>query len=101
MSASSSMSVCPACDHQANFRAFVVREMQFGTLEEFDYRECSDCGTMHIAAVPADLSRHYPGKYYSFLPTRARHHGVPLFRKFWSHWVVSSPNPLAAAIASR
>ena len=56
---------------------------------------------MHIAAVPADLSRHYPGGYYSFLPTRRRHPGVPLLRKLWSHWVVSSPDPLAVAIARR
>src|SRR5262249_21373590 len=35
------------------------------TREEFAYWECAGCGCLSLAEVPADLSRHYPGQYYS------------------------------------
>lgn len=38
----------------------------FGSREPFDYNECAACGSLSIAAVPADLGRHYPQIYYSF-----------------------------------
>jgi SAM-dependent methyltransferase len=38
--------------------------MMNGTREEFDYVECSSCGTVQIAEVP-DLARFYPEDYYS------------------------------------
>jgi SAM-dependent methyltransferase len=37
--------------------------MMFGTREPFDYFECSNCKTLQIVDVPADLARHYPGNY--------------------------------------
>ena len=39
--------------------------MMFGTRDEFDYVECSGCGTVQIAAVP-DLAPYYPPEYISF-----------------------------------
>lgn len=58
--------ICVACATQSDGIAFAAREMYFGTRERFDYFECSHCGTVQIAAVPADLARHYPPGYYSF-----------------------------------
>ncbi len=43
-----------------------VREMYFGTREQFDYFECGHCGTIQIRDIPTDMSRHYPQDYYSF-----------------------------------
>ena len=61
---------CVACAKQSDGGRFAAREMYFGTRERFDYFECSHCGTIQIAAVPADLARHYPPGYYSFkVPT--------------------------------
>ena len=37
----------------------------FGSREPFEYYECSACGSLSIAEVPADLDRHYPPTYYS------------------------------------
>jgi hypothetical protein len=34
--------------------------MLFGTRETFAYLRRRGCGAMRIAAVPADLARHYP-----------------------------------------
>lgn len=55
----------PAIEHQ-------IDECMYRTGEVFTYRECSGCGSLQIAAVPADLGQYYdPGKYYSFA-TRAQ-----------------------------
>lgn len=39
--------------------------MMFGTRDEFDYLECSECSTVQIAEIP-DLAAYYPSGYYSF-----------------------------------
>jgi len=46
--------------------------MMHGTREEFEYAECTACGSVQIVEVPspADLARHYPTDYYSFKPHR-------------------------------
>ena len=56
---------CPICGVEDIPRIHHAREMMFGTRERFDYRECPACGTLQIAAVPADLERHYPSGYYT------------------------------------
>lgn len=58
--------VCVVCARRSERGTFAAREMYFGTRERFDYFECTHCGTVQIASVPADLSRHYPAEYYSF-----------------------------------
>ena len=55
--------VCRICASTGPHPQFVVREMMFGTREPFDYFECSNCKTLQIVDVPADLARHYPGDY--------------------------------------
>ncbi|MBT0653154.1 class I SAM-dependent methyltransferase [Geomobilimonas luticola] len=45
---------------------YTVREMYFGTREEFDYFQCLQCGCLQIAALPHDMSGFYPDGYYSF-----------------------------------
>lgn len=57
--------VCRICGNERENRTVVAREMMFGTREEFEYLECSACGTLQICEVP-DLSRHYPEGYLSF-----------------------------------
>src|SRR6478752_5421007 len=55
--------VCRICASNGPHPHFVVREMMFGTREPFDYFECSNCKTLQIVDVPADLARHYPTDY--------------------------------------
>lgn len=55
---------CPFCGTAA-FGRVQAREMMFGLRERFDYLECRGCGCLRIAAVPADLGRHYPAGYYA------------------------------------
>jgi hypothetical protein len=95
------LQICPGCGRGGEFRVFTVREMQFGTREKFSYNECPGCGTLHIAEVPADLSRFYPSNYYSFEAPRPRMASVPWLRRTWSRWLISSPDPLAESVARR
>jgi 2-polyprenyl-3-methyl-5-hydroxy-6-metoxy-1,4-benzoquinol methylase len=55
-------SPCEFCS-SASYKDHIVREMMFGTRDEFLYRECSNCGCLRIAEVPSDLSRHYRDGY--------------------------------------
>lgn len=62
----SSMYQCRFCTSERPGREIVAREMLFGYRDEFDYVECSRCGSLQIKEVPADLSKYYPQDYYSF-----------------------------------
>jgi SAM-dependent methyltransferase len=60
--------LCRVCGSE-NLRArFSVKEMMFGTRDEFDYEECSACCSLQLRNVPDPdaLSRYYPKDYYSF-----------------------------------
>ena len=61
----SAVRLCPACDGEALPNHLAVAEMMFGQDERFIYAECSDCGTLWLIDVPADLSAYYPNDYYS------------------------------------
>ena len=55
--------------------------MLFGWRETFGYLRCTSCGALRIAAVPADLARHYPPDYYGEVvgapePARSRRPGL-------------------------
>lgn len=58
---------CRICGMTGDHRILRLREMQFGLRDEFDYFECTQCGTVQIAEMPTDLSKFYPPTYYSFL----------------------------------
>ena len=44
---------------------YKIKEMMFGTKEEFEYLKCSSCGCLQINDVPNNISRFYPDSYYS------------------------------------
>ena len=59
------MMICRICANTKGNRNFIVREMLFGTRDQFDYFECGKCGCLQIAEIPVDLSPYYPEDYYS------------------------------------
>ncbi len=59
-------SVCRICNNSRNNERYRVREMMFGTRDEFEYFQCSRCGSLQIQNVPDDLGKYYPENYYSF-----------------------------------
>lgn len=57
---------CKICGNFAGNKFYNVREMQFGTRDEFVYCECSDCGCLQLVNPPENLSKYYPREYFSF-----------------------------------
>ena len=55
--------------------ALTVREMMYGTRDEFDYHQCHDCACLQISKIPEDIGKYYPENYYSF--------GINHKRKHW------------------
>ncbi len=64
--------VCRICGHAKNNKTHKVREMFYGTRDQFTYLECTSCGTLQLKDIP-DLSRYYQQDYYSFRPADFQH----------------------------
>lgn len=61
---------CITCGNSGKYREIIIREMMFGTKDQFTYLECSICGCLQIKRVPSDLTKYYPKNYYSFKTTK-------------------------------
>tara|TARA_R110002049_G_scaffold13550_14_gene59038 strand:+ start:399 stop:1358 length:960 start_codon:yes stop_codon:yes gene_type:complete len=57
---------CRVCNNTEGNNHYRAKEMMYGLREEFDYFECANCGCLQIVDFPADMSKYYPGDYYSF-----------------------------------
>jgi SAM-dependent methyltransferase len=57
---------CRICLAKQPNAELVVRERMFGMREEFRYQQCTACGSLQIAKIPADLARYYPPQYYAY-----------------------------------
>lgn len=62
------MNVCKICENQNGNKSYLVREMMFGTREEFEYFECASCGCLQIKNIPEDISKYYPKEYVAYSP---------------------------------
>ena len=71
---------CEFCESD-QFTTHIVREMMFGTREQFTYAECSGCGCLRIVEAPTDLSNYYPAHYDPFT-TKKRHSLTTWLRQF-------------------
>jgi SAM-dependent methyltransferase len=60
--------LCRICGSVNRKAKYSVKEMMFGTRNEFEYDECLACGSLQLRNVPdsESLSRSYPKDYYSF-----------------------------------
>ena len=59
---------CAICGNRHENRIHVAREMMFGMRDEFRYLECANCRCLRLIDIPEDMSKYYPGNYYSFAP---------------------------------
>ncbi|MCL5029062.1 MAG: class I SAM-dependent methyltransferase [Bacteroidetes bacterium] len=57
---------CKICGNKEGNKFYTVREMQFGTRDEFVYCQCSSCECLQITNPPENLSKYYPKEYFSF-----------------------------------
>jgi SAM-dependent methyltransferase len=62
------MPACRICSNREGNRTYLVKEMQFGFRDEFEYFECASCGCLQITEIPKDLTKYYPADYYPFKP---------------------------------
>ena len=62
------MQECRLCRTTGPHQSLAVREMMFGTREQFQYFSCAACDTLQIycALSGEELARHYPADYYSY-----------------------------------
>ena len=57
---------CKICSNKNGNEFYKVREMQFGTRDEFTYCLCAECGCLLLTDPPENLSKYYPENYFSF-----------------------------------
>lgn len=57
---------CRICGDEAEHRIYHVKEMFFGTRQEFTYFECDKCQCLQILEIPENLGDFYGNGYYSF-----------------------------------
>lgn len=74
---------CRICANAVGNREYAVREMMFGTRQVFNYFQCSRCGCLQIAAIPADMRLYYPSGYRCFLNREL----AALRSQAWSRWL--------------
>jgi SAM-dependent methyltransferase len=56
---------CRVCGAALDDKIYSVKEMYFGTREEFDYQQCADCACLQLVDIPSDMGKYYPEDYYS------------------------------------
>ena len=57
---------CKICGNTNNNAFHVVREMMYGSRDQFTYLECGQCQCLQLMNPPEELARYYPTDYYSF-----------------------------------
>lgn len=58
--------ICRICGNGKGNKLYKVREMLFGTKEEFDYFQCAECECLQILNYPDDVSKYYPKEYMAY-----------------------------------
>ncbi|MDH4228067.1 MAG: class I SAM-dependent methyltransferase [Deltaproteobacteria bacterium] len=91
--------VCRICSNSSGNKTHNVREMHFGTEEEFEYIECASCGCVQIASIPPDMSKYYPKDYYSFKASRRKYSGAGVLRMSRTRHVLGEGGILGAVAA--
>ncbi|MGF1671728.1 MAG: class I SAM-dependent methyltransferase [Balneolaceae bacterium] len=72
---------CNICGNKKNNKYYSVKEMMFGSRDEFNYMECDSCGCIQICEIPGNISEYYPADYYSFTKTAGTGLGKKLLIK--------------------
>lgn len=92
---------CIFCENQSNNKLFMVKELQLGLEEYFEYQLCGSCGSMQLQNVPNDLGKYYPNEdYYSFnmgLEIRTK---ADMLRKIKADYLLFGKNKLLGSLLS-
>src|SRR5262245_24313249 len=60
------MHECKVCSNREGNSIHVLREMLFGTREQFEYLECKSCNTIQIIKPPPNIGDFYPADYWAY-----------------------------------
>ncbi len=86
---------CMICGNETGNRILSAREKMNGTLDSFDYLQCSVCGHLHLVTEVADMGAYYAKGYYSFHTSR-----IPGWRQ-WLYRVRTSVTLGGSSLAGR
>jgi len=89
---------CRICGNGQGNTSYNVREMMFGTREEFLYFQCAQCGCLQINEFPNDMARHYPAAYYSLAPISKKATIIEYLRKKRNHYALNGEGLLGRTI---
>lgn len=89
---------CRVCGNAKDSKVYTIREMLFGTKQEFEYFQCANCGCLQIAEIPEDMSRHYPSDYPSFELKRGNYEPAlrRVFRRIRDRCAFLGPGPVSS-----
>jgi 2-polyprenyl-3-methyl-5-hydroxy-6-metoxy-1,4-benzoquinol methylase len=57
--------ICKICENSDESRCHLVKEMLYGSRQEFTYFECSNCGCLQLVDPPAESQKFYPADYHT------------------------------------
>lgn len=70
--------ICQICGNSSDNEMYSAKEMMFGYEDEFGYFQCKKCGCLQITEPPVDISKYYPGGYYSFATANVSQRFAPV-----------------------
>ena len=66
------MSKCKICKFDGKFDVYIVKELELGLRDKFEYLFCPRCGCLQISEIPLNLSEYYTSRYYSLRPIKIK-----------------------------
>lgn len=89
---------CSICQNEVGNSSLELEEMMYGTKDKFEYFQCDSCGCIQIANPPADMSKYYPGDYYSYSDNNDLHKGG-FFKRLQCKAVIGASRTWIARLA--
>ena len=78
-----------------------LRENLHATKEMFSYFQCSNCGCIQIAEIPADIGKYYPTDYYAFNAEGGNKYvdkKLDFFRKTQAEYLIHGKNKFLGSL---
>jgi SAM-dependent methyltransferase len=95
------LTTCIICNNTSNNKIFVVKELQLGLGDLFNYQLCDHCGSMQLLNPPADFSRYYPNEnYYSFNLEKRSPQKPGFLRRAKASYILYGKNALLGKLLS-
>lgn len=91
---------CTICLNEKHNMSFVLREMMYGFMDEFEYVQCSVCKCIQIFRIPESMGKYYPSDYYSY-NTNEKPLKIDLFRSYQCQSIIGANNSFLGKLITR